>query len=109
MQQRIEMTMMDSGPHQGITTAIWGLVSLYIKATAKVIVTPLSAPSTPMAAASYAIIWNTVFELTPTANKIPISLRRWRIKLINSPYAQSIAQEVLRDRSSDKLDCRALR
>ena len=27
----------------------------------------------------------------------------------NSPYAQSIAQEVLRDRSSDKLDCRALR
>ncbi len=29
--------------------------------------------------------------------------------MINSPYAQSIAQEVLRDRSSDKLDCRALR
>ncbi len=30
-------------------------------------------------------------------------------QITDSPYAQSIAQEVLRDRSSDKLDCRALR
>ncbi len=35
------------------------------------------------------------------------AIKKWIIN--NSPYAQSIAQEVLRDRSSDKLDCRALR
>ncbi len=84
--------------------AVWGIVEPnYIH------INDVNLVAADLATAGLALGLIALAAIAPNIFSRSVFLVILTLIFIHSPYAQSIAQEVLRDRSSDKLDCRALR